>query len=59
VIFHRSISSLTHCVQHGLGGGNKFGFDNVADDFGFADGGGEDEGADAAAVFFIAGGEGY
>ena len=49
---------LAHEGEHGFGGGEEFGFGDVADDFGFADGGGEDEGADAAAVLLVAGGEG-
>src|SRR5271170_4669413 len=50
---------FAHEYEHGVGGGQEFGFGDVADDFGVADGGGEDEGADAAAVFLVACGEGY
>jgi hypothetical protein len=49
---------LPHEGEHGFGGGEEFGFGYVADDLGFADGYGEDEGADAAAVFLVARGKG-
>ena len=48
-----------HECEHGFGGGEEFGFGDVADDAGCADAFGQDKGADAAAVFLVAGGEGY
>ena len=50
---------MAHELKHGLSGSEEFRFGDVADDFGAADGSGEDEGADAAAVFLIARGEGH
>ena len=47
---------MAHELKHGLSGSEEFGFGYVADDLYFADGSGEDEGAGAAAVFFVAGG---
>lgn len=48
-----------HKSEHGFGGGLELGVGDVADDGGFADGSGEDEGAGAAALLFVAVGEGY
>src|ERR1700723_504500 len=48
---------FAHEGEHGLGGGEEFGFGDVADDLRFANGSGKDEGADAAAVLFVATGE--
>jgi hypothetical protein len=48
---------LPHVLEHGLGGGQKFGVGDVVGDFGGAYAGGRDEGAAAAAPLFVAGGE--
>ena len=48
-----------HEGEHGVGGGLELSVGDVVDDLGGADGGGEDVGAFAAAVFLVAVGEGY
>jgi len=55
---HR-VSPQMHEGEHGVGGGQQLGFGYVVNYLYFADGGGKNEGADAAAVFLVAAGEGY
>jgi hypothetical protein len=47
--------AAAHVGEHGVGGGEEFSVGDVVDDFGGSDAGGEDEGAAAAALFFVAG----